>query len=68
MNFLVLSTGEAASELGIAPSTMRRWARAGRIPYVTDPNGWRLFGKGDVYALRDSVRGENQWPSRNPRP
>ncbi|MBB4931097.1 putative site-specific integrase-resolvase [Lipingzhangella halophila] len=60
LNFLVLSTGEAAHELGISPSTMRQWARAGRIACVTDHNGWRLFGMGDVYALRDAVREENR--------
>lgn len=56
----MLSTGEAARVLGIDPSTMRRWAYAGRIAYVTDPNGWCLFGMGDVYALRDSVREETR--------
>ncbi|MBB4934760.1 putative site-specific integrase-resolvase [Lipingzhangella halophila] len=60
LNFYVLSTGEAARELGIDPSTMRRWAYAGRIAYVTDPNGWFLFGMGSVYALRDARREGNQ--------
>ncbi|RNL87294.1 MerR family DNA-binding transcriptional regulator [Halostreptopolyspora alba] len=60
LNCFVLSNGEAAQELGISPSTMRQWARAGWIRYVTDPNGWRLFGMGDVYALRDALREETQ--------
>ncbi|MBB4934813.1 putative site-specific integrase-resolvase [Lipingzhangella halophila] len=59
LNFFVLYNGEAANELGIAPSTMRQWARAGHIPYVTNHNGWRLFGVGDVYALRDAIRDKN---------
>ncbi|MBB4934265.1 excisionase family DNA binding protein [Lipingzhangella halophila] len=60
LNYFVMSTGEAAHELGISSSTMRRWARAGRIACVTDHNGWRLFGQGNVYALRDAMQGENR--------
>ncbi|WP_052745690.1 helix-turn-helix domain-containing protein [Allosalinactinospora lopnorensis] len=52
---LYVQTQEAAEILNIAPSTMRQWARAGRIRYLRNPKtGWRLFRAGDVYALRDS--------------
>jgi predicted site-specific integrase-resolvase len=51
---LYVMNGEAAQILNIAPSTMRQWAREGRIHHLTDPNGWRYYRAGDVYALRDS--------------
>lgn len=45
------TTSEAAHILGIAPSTLRRWARHGHIRHLTDPNGWRLYRGGDIDAL-----------------
>ncbi|WP_052745951.1 helix-turn-helix domain-containing protein [Allosalinactinospora lopnorensis] len=52
---LYVRAREAAEILGIAPSTMRQWARKGRIRYLRNPHtGWRIYRAGDVYALRDT--------------
>lgn len=47
------TTGEAARILGVAPTTLRRWARQGHIRHLTDPNGWRLYRAGDIHELRN---------------
>ncbi|WP_046470903.1 helix-turn-helix domain-containing protein [Allosalinactinospora lopnorensis] len=53
-----LSTSEAAQVLNISPSTMRAWARKGRIGYLATVHGWRYYRAGDVYALREARKAQ----------
>lgn len=46
-----LSLGQACRILGVNPSTLRRWADAGRIGSYRTPGGHRRFAAGDVQAL-----------------
>ncbi|WP_116243924.1 MerR family transcriptional regulator [Nocardiopsis sp. FIRDI 009] len=52
------SNGEAAVVLGVDPSTLREWARTGKldgVDHFPHPfNGWRYFRAGDIYELRDA--------------
>jgi len=42
-----LTVGEAAAFLGVSPSTLRNWDRAGRLKAGRHPiNGYRLYERG----------------------
>ena len=43
-----LSLGQAADEMGIHPTTLRRWADSGEIPSVRTPGGHRRFALTDL--------------------
>lgn len=43
-----LSLGEAASILGVHPSTVRHWADEGNLPSQRTPGGHRRFRRGDL--------------------
>ena len=47
-----LTLHEASEALGVAPSTVRRWADAGRIPTRRTEGGHRRFDAAAVRALR----------------
>lgn len=46
-----LSLGDAARELGVHPTTLRRWADNGDIPVMTTPGGHRRFATADIAAF-----------------
>jgi molybdopterin-binding protein len=46
-----LRLGEAASQLGVSPDTLRRWAEAGRIEVQLTPGGQRTVSQVDVTRL-----------------
>ncbi|MDY6213663.1 MAG: helix-turn-helix domain-containing protein [Schaalia hyovaginalis] len=46
-----LSTGEAAALLGVSRDTVRRWAKAGTVPYFQFPSGRIFFRRSDIEAL-----------------
>ena len=51
-----LTVGEAARVLGVSPSTLRRWDRAGRVAAVRHPvNGYRLYRREALESLLRSV-------------
>jgi excisionase family DNA binding protein len=53
-----LTLGQAASYLGVAQSTVRKWSDAGRLPAFYTPGGHRRFRRGDLDAfLAGSRRG-----------
>lgn len=52
-----LSLGEAASILGVHPSTVRHWADEGNLPSQRTPGGHRRFRRGD---LEQWARKQNQ--------
>ena len=53
-----LRIGEAASQLGISPDTLRRWAEAGRIEVELTPGGQRTVNQADVTRLAATRRRE----------
>lgn len=46
-----LSLGQAAGQLGIHPTTLRRWADQGEIPFLLTPGGHRRFAATDLDAF-----------------
>ncbi|HEV8338204.1 MAG TPA: MerR family transcriptional regulator [bacterium] len=48
----IFSIGVAASLVGLAPTTIRGWVRAGYVAPVRAANGWRMFSWQDVELLR----------------
>ena len=51
-----LSLGEAATSLGVHPSTARSWANQGMLPAHRTPGGHRRFRKRDVDLQLDKKR------------
>lgn len=52
-----LTVGEAASVLGVSPSTLRNWDRAGKLkPYRHPLNGYRLYRRNELEALLEKLR------------
>jgi excisionase family DNA binding protein len=43
-----LTLGEAARFLGVAQSTIRKWADEGRVPAIRTPGGHRRFRRGEL--------------------
>jgi excisionase family DNA binding protein len=48
-----LTTGEAASHLGVSVQTVRRWEKSGHLAAVRTPGNQRRFRRADVEALLD---------------
>ncbi|GAA1444957.1 MerR family transcriptional regulator [Nocardiopsis tropica] len=53
---LYMDPVEAAQILGVATSTLRTWARTGRLEGIVDwfpdpTTGWRYYRAGDIYDL-----------------
>jgi excisionase family DNA binding protein len=46
-----LTLGQAARLLGVSAKTVDRWARQGRIPFVTTPSGRRGFPCDEIKAI-----------------
>jgi excisionase family DNA binding protein len=46
-----LKLSEAAERLNVHPTTLRRWADEGKIPYMVTPGGHRRFAASDVDNL-----------------
>jgi excisionase family DNA binding protein len=44
----LLTTSDAARQLGIAANTLRVWERTGRLPAIRTASGVRLFARADV--------------------
>ena len=55
-----LRLSEAAKQLNVHPTTLRRWADEGKIAFMVTPGGHRRFAESDVSQLgerRHSLRG-----------
>lgn len=64
-----LTTQEAASLLGVGPSSIKRWADDGRLPSMKTPGGHRRFRQADIEALRDELESDGSSNSdREPAP
>lgn len=42
--------------VGVHPDTVKRWAKAGKIPGVKLPGGWWRFSTAEVADFIDSLR------------
>jgi excisionase family DNA binding protein len=53
-----LTVAEAASVLGVSPSTLRNWDRRGKLIAVRHPiNGYRLYERESLERLLAQLRG-----------
>ena len=51
-----LTVSQAAERLGVSPSTLRNWDRAGKLTPLRHPvNGYRLYRRQDLDALLQSM-------------
>lgn len=48
-----LSPSEAAARLMVSPVTLRHWALAGKLAFVTTPGGHRRYAKEELEAFAD---------------
>lgn len=56
-----LTVSEAASTLGVSPSTLRNWDRAGKLKATRHPiNGYRLYRREDLAKLIGQLEGPTQ--------
>ena len=55
----VMTVKEVAALFRVAPETVSRWARAGRLPYMRWPNGHLRFRTDDVKRHWEYVRRED---------
>jgi excisionase family DNA binding protein len=56
-----LTLGQAATYLGVAQSTIRKWSDGGRLPAFYTPGGHRRFRRGDLDVF---LSGSRSVPSR----
>lgn len=47
----LLSVSDACARLGVSPTTLKRWEKAGRISALRTPTGHRRYHRIDVDAL-----------------
>jgi excisionase family DNA binding protein len=52
-----LTLGQAATYLGVAQSTIRKWSDSGRLPAFYTPGGHRRFRRGDLDVFLSGSRG-----------
>jgi excisionase family DNA binding protein len=56
-----LTVGQAAALLGVTPTTLRNWDRAGKLKARRHPiNRYRLYAKSDIERLITEIRGGGQ--------
>jgi excisionase family DNA binding protein len=60
-----LSLTEAAEQLDVHPTTLRRWADNGDIPVMRTPGGHRRFAAADVAQLAERQYGRSANPTAN---
>jgi excisionase family DNA binding protein len=59
-----LTLGQAASYLGVAQSTIRKWTDQGTLPAIKTPGGHRRYRRGDLEAFLERSRPGR--PARGP--
>lgn len=53
-----LTVGDAAVALGVSPSTLRNWDRAGKLkPYRHPVNGYRLYSRHELEKILNKIQG-----------
>ncbi len=59
----LLTVGEAANLLNVTVSTLRNWDRAKKLTARRHPiNGYRLYRRSKVLALREKINGSRGTP------
>lgn len=53
----LLKPSEAARLLGVRPTTLASWARAGRLTAQVTPGGHRRYRAADIYAIIEASGG-----------
>jgi excisionase family DNA binding protein len=61
-----LTLGQAATYLGVAQSTVRKWSDGGRLPAFYTPGGHRRFRRGDLDAFLADSRGATPAEAETP--
>lgn len=56
----LLTSAEKARELGVAVSSVKRWADEGKLPYETTPGGHRRFRSAAALAAAEPRSGRSQ--------
>ena len=51
----LITSGQAASLVGVTDETIRRWADQGRIRHVRLPSGQLRFHRADIEALVEPI-------------
>ncbi len=57
-----LTLSEASKRLNVHPTTLRRWADDGKIPYMLTPGGHRRFASSDVVQVSARQAGRQLGP------
>ena len=63
----LLTVAQAARLLGIADSTVRRWADQGLIPHVKTLKGYRRFELDVITALAEEMKDGAEPPTKKSR-
>ncbi len=59
----LLTIGDAAKQLGVSVSTLRNWDRGKKLTPRRHPiNGYRLYRRSEVLALREKINGSRGTP------
>lgn len=58
-----MSPEDAAAFLGVHPHTLKKWARAGKVPCWRTPGGWLRFRRADLEALLPGAPTELEVPA-----
>jgi excisionase family DNA binding protein len=56
----LLTTGEAAREVGVSRATVARWVRLGLLPARRLPSGHARVRRGDVHRLVTEQEGDGE--------
>ena len=52
-----MTVGQAASFLGVSPSTLRNWDRTGKVKAARHPvNGYRLYRRDELQRLMEQIK------------
>jgi DNA-binding transcriptional MerR regulator len=53
-----LTPSETARMFGVSPSTLTKWALAGKVPFGKTPTGYRRYREADILALINRGEGD----------
>jgi excisionase family DNA binding protein len=62
-----LRAAEAADILGVSRTSISRWAKEGKLPYLQTPGGHRRYPEAKLRELANQLREEPTRPSHHPR-
>lgn len=53
----MLTPAEVAASFGVTATTVGRWARTGKVRFITTPGGHRRYREADIRALLEEGAG-----------